>query len=94
MKNLLKYDEFLEEATRYAGDPRPMTSRYSGTCHTCGKPIKRGEEIIYWPSSRVAGHYACDVADYKHSLASFEDEDTMNRGFMGGGYESDERDRY
>ena len=97
IEDLKGYEEEPEtdESIRYPGDPvqhvsaRPMTSRYNSICHTCKKSIKKGEEIIYWPSGKVAGHYDCDKADYEHSLASFEDEETMNRGFIGGKYEHD-----
>ena len=55
-----------------------MTSRYAGTCYTCKKPIKKGEEIIYWPNGNHAEHFACGEADYRNSVASFEDEDRYN----------------
>ena len=59
-------------------DPRQMTSRFAGTCYTCKKPIKKGEEIIYWPNGNHAEHFACGEADYRHSLASFQDEENYN----------------
>ena len=64
--------------THYSGDPRQITARFPSTCHTCGKPIKKGETIIYWPNGKKAGHYDCDIKDYRQSLASFEDEDRYN----------------
>jgi hypothetical protein len=63
---------------KYAGDPRLITARFPVKCHTCGKPIKKGESIIYWPNGKHAGHLACDEADYQNSLASFEDEERYN----------------
>ena len=62
-------------------DPRQMTSRFAGTCYTCKKPIKKGEEIIYWPNGNHAEHFACGEADYRHSLASFEDEENYNNQY-------------
>ena len=62
-------------------DPRQMTSRFTGTCYTCKKPIKKGEEIIYWPNGNHAEHFACGEADYRHSLASFEDEENYNNQY-------------
>ena len=62
-------------------DPRQMTSRFAGKCYTCKKPIKKGEEIIYWPNGNHAEHYACGEADYRHSLASFEDEENYNKQY-------------
>ena len=67
--------------TKYAGDPRQITAKFSSECHTCGKKIKKGEQIIYWPNGKKAGHLACDEADYLHSIASFEDEDQYNRSY-------------
>jgi hypothetical protein len=64
--------------THYFGDPRQITARFPSTCHTCGKPIKKGETIIYWPNGKKAGHYDCDIQDYRQSIASFEDEDRYN----------------
>jgi hypothetical protein len=61
--------------TSYAGDPRQITAKFSSECHTCGKKIQKGEQIIYWPNGKKAGHLKCDEADYHQSLASFEDED-------------------
>ena len=62
-------------------DPRQMTSRFAGTCYTCKKPIKKGEEIIYWPNGNHAEHFACGEADYRHSLASFQDEENFNNQY-------------
>lgn len=67
--------------TKYAGDPRPMTSRFAGKCHTCGKPIKIGEEIIYWPNGKKAGHLACDLAEFGRSVESFQDEEAYQREY-------------
>jgi len=62
-------------------DPRQMTSRFAGTCYTCKKKINKGEEIIYWPNGNHAEHFACGEADYRHSLASFEDEENYNKQY-------------
>jgi hypothetical protein len=65
-------------STHYQGDPRQITAKFPSTCHTCGKKINKGEHIIYWPNGKKAGHLKCDEDDYRHSLASFEDEDRYN----------------
>jgi len=64
--------------TSYAMDPRQITAKFPSTCHTCGKKINKGDQIIYWPNGKKAGHLKCDEADYRQSLASFEDEDRYN----------------
>ena len=68
----------MRNYAKYAGDPRQITARFPSKCHTCGKPIKKGESIIYWPNGKHAGHLACDETDYRNSLASFEDEERYN----------------
>ena len=70
--------QILMSHTHYSGDPRQITARFPSTCHTCGKLIKKGETIIYWPNGKKAGHYDCDIQDYRQSIASFEDEDRYN----------------
>lgn len=66
---------------RRSMDPRQMTSRFASTCYTCNKLIKKGEEIIYWPNGNHAVHLACGEADYRRSLASFEDEENYNNQY-------------
>ena len=66
---------------KYAGDPRQITAKFASKCHTCGKPIKKGEEIIYWPNGKHAGHLACDESDFSRSKESFEDEEAYNRQY-------------
>ncbi len=38
---------------RYAGDPRWLTARFVSKC-TCGKSIRKGERIFYFPTTRTA----------------------------------------
>ena len=38
---------------RYSGDPRWLTARFDSTCRKCGKRIKRGESIFYYPTGKV-----------------------------------------
>ena len=58
-----------------------MGARFASTCHTCGMPIKKGEQIIYWPNGKVAGHFDCDQADFARSIESFLDEEVYHREF-------------
>jgi hypothetical protein len=39
------------------------------------------EQIIYWPNGNHAEHFACGEADYRHSLASFQDEENYNNQY-------------
>jgi hypothetical protein len=38
---------------RYSGDPKWLTARFDSTCRKCGKRIKRGESIFYYPTGKV-----------------------------------------
>ena len=64
--------------SQYRNDPRQITAKFSSSCHSCGKKIEKGEQIIYWPLTKKAGHLRCDEADFRKSLESFEDEDRYN----------------
>lgn len=37
---------------RYENDPRWIEARFNGVCHKCGKAIKKGESIFYYPRYR------------------------------------------
>jgi len=64
--------------THYSGIHVRSLQSLTQPVHTCGKPIKKGESIIYWPNGKKAGHYDCDIEDFRKSIASFEDEDRYN----------------
>jgi len=40
----------------YKNDPREITAKFDGKCKETGKPIKKGETCIYYPSSREIFH--------------------------------------
>jgi hypothetical protein len=48
-----------EPAARYAGDPRWITTRYSGTCRLCGRPVAAGGRAFYYPHGRTLLCEAC-----------------------------------
>jgi len=39
---------------RYSNDPKEMAARFPSTCAESGEPIRKGDPIIYYPSSRAA----------------------------------------
>ena len=64
-----------------------MTARFDSNCK-CGRRIKRGERIFYYPRSREA---LCDGPDCGQKAgaefyAAAQDEDWMCGQFSGGGY--------
>ena len=38
---------------RYSGDPYWLNARFHSTCK-CGRPIKKGDSIFYYPRQRTA----------------------------------------
>lgn len=63
---------------RYSNDPREMTARFPAICAESGKPIRKGDSILYWPSSRQAylvGHAPQAEQEFREfqSLAFEED---------------------
>lgn len=67
---------------RYALDPYWLTVRFAGTCHTCGRPIKRGERAFYYPNGKhlFCEAPACGQAAAADFHACAEDEAFYNRG--------------
>ena len=63
---------------RYRDDPRELTTKYAGTCATCGKPVPRGARVVYWPKARKVICWPCGESDLRHSLAAMADEDFGN----------------
>ena len=39
---------------RYSNDPRKIRARFGSKCPKCGKQIRKGDEIFYYPSERRA----------------------------------------
>jgi hypothetical protein len=48
-----------EPSARYAGDPRWITTRYSGTCRRCGERVAAGGRAFYYPYGRTLLCEAC-----------------------------------
>ena len=62
---------------RYDATPYLLNAKYSGKCH-CGKEIKVGDEVIYFPASRTVECRDCATP----TLMALADE----RMSMDGGY--------
>lgn len=63
---------------RYKLDPCEITARFPSTCAESGKPIKKGERILYYPNGKkvfLIGHAPKQEADFRsfQSLAFEED---------------------
>jgi len=56
------------------GDPYKTRARYASDCPRCGKRIRKGEPIIYWPLTRQAYHEACGADDFRRFQAEAQDE--------------------
>lgn len=60
----------------YKGDPRRMLAKFNNPCTVCGKPIRTGEEIIYWPMAKKAGHFKCYEKEWGQFQEGKMDEET------------------
>lgn len=63
---------------RYKNDPRETTARFPSTCAESGKPIAKGDAIIYYPSSRkcyLIGSAPKAEASFRESLSAMAQED-------------------
>jgi hypothetical protein len=63
---------------QYKFDPRQTVSKFPSICPKCNKPIRKGEDIVYWPANKEAQHYACGQADLQAFNESAQDEDQFN----------------
>lgn len=51
---------------RQSNDPRVIKARYNSKCCETGKQIKKGEECVYYPSSKQVFHMDSKTAeDYR-----------------------------
>jgi len=58
---------------RFTRDPYELTAKFDGVCAETGKAIKKGEQCIYYPSTRKVYHIdsktAYDFRCWKADLA-------------------------
>jgi hypothetical protein len=71
---------------QYKNDPRVTYSKFNSNCAKCGKTIRKGEEIVYWPAKKEAMHHACGQPDLQSFHESAQDEDNYNAQFPGRSY--------
>lgn len=46
----------------YRNDPRIIKAKFNSTCAESGKAIKKGEDCVYYPSSRQVFHMESEQA--------------------------------
>lgn len=79
---LLKYHHEMvpkmgaDGKTAYSGDPRWLTAKYPASCKKCGRQIKPGERMFYYPQTKTV---YCDgecgqAASRDFGSAAFDDE--------------------
>lgn len=57
---------------KFAGDPREITARFDSVCAESGLPIKKGEQIIYYPNGKRVFKIGVNnraESDYRQFLA-------------------------
>lgn len=52
--------------------PRLMTARFDSTCPETGKPIKRGDQVAYYPATKRAYHESSKAAAEVRGMAFSE----------------------
>lgn len=67
---------------RYAGDPRWIEARYAGACRRCGRDVKPGERVFYYPRERAIYCAAdgCGGAESARFESAAFDEDVLGGG--------------
>ena len=51
------------EMSKYNQDPRTIKARFDSVCPETGKPIKRGDDCVYFPRHKKAYHVDSKSAD-------------------------------
>jgi hypothetical protein len=69
----------------YKGDPRWIRAKFNSRCR-CGKQIRTGDEILYWPYNRSVQCETCGSPAWQRFLSEAADEDVYNGS--GGPYAS------
>lgn len=70
---------------RYKNDPRWIRASFDSTCSRkgCAKPIKKGEDVFYYPSSRTC---YCKADDCGGQASRDFDAAAQDEAFMSGGW--------
>lgn len=65
---------------RYSRDPYWTNARFDSKCTRCDAPIRKGQPIFYYPSTRSVYGKACGCGDFNsHDFQSAcFDEDVFN----------------
>jgi len=66
--------------TRYSGDPYWTTARFQSSCRHCGRTIKKGEDIFYYPKQKAVycQDAGCGQSESDRFTAEAQDEDVLN----------------
>ena len=69
----------------YSRDPHWIKAKFNSTC-LCGRQIKPGYEVLYWPSTKTVQCRGCGEPAWLRFLSEAADEDVCNGS--GGPYAS------
>jgi transcription elongation factor Elf1 len=64
-------------ASHYKGDPKWIEAKFNSTC-SCGRAIKKGEQIFYYPKGKVAFCSDCGQSRSAEFQSAVQDEDFYN----------------
>ena len=66
--------------SHYNGDPVWISAKFDSNCRGCGLPIRRGDDIFWYPRGKTAYGSVCGCAE--HHSGEFNsmraDEDVFN----------------
>jgi len=66
--------------SHYRGDPYWLTAKYAGTCRRCGRPIRPGEHVFYYPKTKsvYCSEPGCGEKESNSFHEAVQDEDFYN----------------
>lgn len=62
----------------YKNDPKWLLARFNGKCRKCNKPVKKGDSIFYYPSTKSVYCKECGNQESASFECMKQDEDFYN----------------
>lgn len=59
----------------YKNDPVNIAAKFNGNCNICGKSIKKGDPLYYWPATKTALCENCGAVEFARFISLALDEE-------------------
>lgn len=59
-------------------DPRQIVAKFDSNCNQCGRRLRKGTQIYYWPLTKTVKCGICGERDFLEFIASLQDEQFYN----------------